>query len=91
MLLRVQPAPHQMLRGSARDKSSWLLLADVVCLLPLPFISGVEVRVGPWGACLLLPGALLSALALYDFGYQHHRSHLFAAALIARRFAKSRA
>jgi len=57
-------------------------------LLPLIFIGLTRASVwGPWPmrdfTCLLPPGSLLRALALYDIGYLHHRSALFAWALIA--------
>jgi len=41
---------------------------------------------GPWAmrdfTCLLPPGSLLRALALWDLGYLHYRSPVFAAAMI---------
>jgi len=66
---------------------SWATLILSAVLVPLIFGLLVKMSVwGPWAmrdfTCMLPPGSLLRALALWDIGYLHHRSKLFAAAVI---------
>uniref|UniRef100_A0A7S2NN61 Uncharacterized protein n=1 Tax=Zooxanthella nutricula TaxID=1333877 RepID=A0A7S2NN61_9DINO len=75
---------------STHDIISFSLVIMAVSALVVPFIFAGLQRVSVWGpwpmrdfTCFLPPGSLLRALALYDLGYLHHRSYLFAAALIA--------
>eukprot|EP00449_Zooxanthella_nutricula_P002788 CAMPEP_0198512060 /NCGR_PEP_ID=MMETSP1462-20131121/15198_1 /TAXON_ID=1333877 /ORGANISM="Brandtodinium nutriculum, Strain RCC3387" /LENGTH=494 /DNA_ID=CAMNT_0044241455 /DNA_START=10 /DNA_END=1490 /DNA_ORIENTATION=- len=75
---------------STHDIISFSLVIMAVSALVVPFIFVGLQRVSVWGpwpmrdfTCFLPPGSLLRALALYDLGYLHHRSYLFAAALIA--------
>lgn len=67
---------------------SWITLG--LCVLVVPTIFGILMRMSVWGpwamrdfTCMMPPGSLLRALALYDVGYLHHRSTLFVAAIIA--------
>jgi len=66
---------------------SWATLILSAVLVPLIFGLLVKMSVwGPWAmrdfTCMLPPGSLLRALALWEIGYLHHRSKLFAAAVI---------
>lgn len=65
-----------------------IIMLLTACLVPAIFSALTRMTVwGPWAmrdfACLLPPGSLLRAVALFDIGYLHHRSYLFAAALVA--------
>jgi len=75
---------------STSDIVHFSMIIMLVSLCMLPVVFGMLTRMSVWGpwamrdfSCLLPPGALLRALALYDIGHLHHRSYLFAAALIA--------
>jgi len=79
------------LNGWANDDIIYFsLIVMLVSAILLPFIFGMLTKMSVWGpwamrdfTCMIPPGGLLRALALYDIGYLHHRSYLFAAALIA--------
>jgi len=67
---------------------SLIIMLISALLLPAIFFMLTKMSVwGPWAmrdfSCLLPPGGLLRALALYDIGHLHYRSYLFSAAIVA--------
>eukprot|EP00931_Biecheleriopsis_adriatica_P028261 TRINITY_DN1687_c0_g1_i1.p1 TRINITY_DN1687_c0_g1~~TRINITY_DN1687_c0_g1_i1.p1 ORF type:complete len:3142 (-),score=579.43 TRINITY_DN1687_c0_g1_i1:40-9312(-) len=72
-----------------REIGSLALLVAGILPVTLPIVFSALRRMSVWGpwamrdfACLLPPGSLLRALALYDLGHRHYRSTLFVSAVL---------
>eukprot|EP00931_Biecheleriopsis_adriatica_P028266 TRINITY_DN1687_c0_g2_i5.p1 TRINITY_DN1687_c0_g2~~TRINITY_DN1687_c0_g2_i5.p1 ORF type:complete len:3114 (-),score=646.00 TRINITY_DN1687_c0_g2_i5:69-8834(-) len=68
---------------------SFALVVGLVAPVMLSLVFGLLTRMNRWGpwamrdfTCLMPPGSLLRALALWDLGFMHFRSQIFVAAIL---------